>query len=331
LNNAGLARRVLPRLVAVAVLVAAAVLIYRDRHSLREAVTTIGWGSAVLALVCGILGTLAVEQIWLAELRGLGVKVPGVAAARVFLVSQLGKYLPGSVWPVLSQMEFGRRRGIARSSMFAANVLMMTVVTTTGLLTSAALLPWSSSAGLKRYWWTLIFIPPLLALLHPRAIPALVDWLLRLLKREPLGTSVTTRGMVEAIGWGFATWLFLGLHLLIMVHALGGKGAAAFAASIGGMALAFAAGLIFIPAPAGAGVREAVIVATFNPIIGSSDALAVALASRVLLVVADVAVAAGGELLARLKPEPAPSVVAAGPAAQLDGADGVVRGDSSEV
>ena len=68
------------------------------------------------------------------------------------------------------------------------------------------------------------------------------------------------------------------------------------AAAIGGMALAWAVGLIFIPAPAGAGVREAVLVATFAPQIGGPEALVVALASRVLLLLADVALAGLGAL-----------------------------------
>ena len=63
------------------------------------------------------------------------------------------------------------------------------------------------------------------------------------------------------------------------------------------MALAWAVGLIVIPAPAGAGVREAVLIATFAPQIGAPAALAVALASRVLLVLADVALAGLGALV----------------------------------
>lgn len=323
MNRSGLLRSALPRLVALVVLVAGAALIYRDRHSLQQAVTTIGAGSALLALVAALLGTVCIEQVWVSLLGGLGARVPAGEAAQVFLVSQLGKYLPGSVWPVLAQMEFGRRRRIPRSNMLAANILMLTVVTATGLLTAAALLPWSSAAGLHRYWWTLLLIPPLLALLHPRAIPALLDRLLRLARRAPLGASVAPAGMVRAIGWGFATWLLLGVHLWVMVRALGGHGGAAVAASVGGMALAFAAGLIFIPAPAGAGVREAVIVATFGSLIGSSDALAVALASRVLLVVADVALAGAAGLLGRQLP--------AGRRSAQTGVDEAPVADSSEV
>ena len=75
-------------------------------------------------------------------------------------------------------------------------------------------------------------------------------------------------------------------------------------AAIGGMGLAWAAGLIFIPAPAGAGVRDAVLVATFAPLIGTTAAFAVALASRVLLLVVDVVLALAGAVAFGLRRKP---------------------------
>jgi uncharacterized membrane protein YbhN (UPF0104 family) len=229
--------------------------------------------------------------------HGLGVPAPRVDAGGVFFVSQLGKYLPGSVWPVLAQMEFGRQWGAPRRTMFAANVLMLASVTATGLVTGAALLPWSSSDGFAKYWWTLLILIPLVVALHPRTIPTVLDRLLALVGQEPLGVRATGRSMLLATLWGFVAWLFTGLHLFVLTHALGAHGVKGLAAAIGGMGLAFAVGLIFIPAPAGAGVREAVLVATFAPQIGTAEALAVALASRVLLLLADVVLAGVGAVV----------------------------------
>ena len=42
-----------------------------------------------------------------------GSPLPLAVARRVFLLAQLGKYLPGSVWPVLAQTELGRDLGFA--------------------------------------------------------------------------------------------------------------------------------------------------------------------------------------------------------------------------
>jgi hypothetical protein len=287
-------RRWLSRLILLVVVAVAAYLIAKNYSGLRSAVSTMGLAAIVESLLLAVAGTAAIGQIWTSVLRGLGARVATGEAAGVFFVSQLGKYLPGSVWPVLAQMEFGRRAGTPRRTMLAANLLMLAIVTATGLITGAALLPWSSADGLHRYWWTLLLLAPLLICLHPRVIPAVLDRLFVLARRPPLGLRVTNRAMLVACLWGFAVWALLGGHLLVMTRTLGAGGGSAVAAAVGGMGLAFAVGLIVIPVPAGAGIRDGVLIATFGAQIGHTPAIAVALASRVLLVLADVALAGLG-------------------------------------
>ena len=270
----------------------------RSRDDIERAVAELGVGVLCLAAALGVLGTVLIGQLWFVLLRGLGVEAPRREMAAVFFVSQLGKYLPGSVWPVLAQMEFGHRWGAPRRTMLTANIMMLAVLAATGLTAGAALLPWSGGDAFSRYGWTLLLLVPLLACLHPRTIPLAVDLVLRVFGREPLGTRVAGRSMLVALGWGFVVWVVMGLHLLVMTRALGADPpAAAAAAAVGGMGLGWAAGLIFVPAPAGAGVRDAVLVATLAPQIGVPEALGVALTSRVLLLMADVLLAGIGAAL----------------------------------
>ncbi|HEY2044129.1 MAG TPA: lysylphosphatidylglycerol synthase domain-containing protein [Jatrophihabitans sp.] len=292
-------RKLLPVVVGLIVLIAGAWLIYRDRSELADAYGTVGIRVLLFSGLLGLLGTMCIEQVWLQLLRGLGGSATGRQAAGVFFVSQLGKYLPGSVWPMVAQIQFGRRVGVARRTMLAANLLMLVVITATGLLAAAALLPWAAREGMNGLGWVFLLLLPLAAFLHPRAVPGLIDVGLRVVHRPPLGLRVDGRRMRLAVGWGVLCWLLLGGHLLLMTRALGAGGLDSAGAAVGGMGLAFAAGLIFIPAPAGAGLREAVLVATFSPDIGAINALAVALASRVLLIVADVVLAAGGYAASR--------------------------------
>jgi len=181
----------------------------------------------------------------------------------------------------MAQMEFGRRWGTPRRTMLTANILMLAMVTAIGLVVGVALLPWSSSDGVSRYWWTPLVLLPLLVALRPRTLPAVVDKTLSLFDREPLSVRPTGRSMVVATLWGFVVWVLTGLHLLVMTHALGADGVEAVAAAIGGMGLAWAA----------------VLVATFAPQIGTAPALAVALASRVLLILGDVSLSGVGALI----------------------------------
>lgn len=287
-------------LVAALVLAGGAFLVWRRADDLAAAVDELSLGRFVLSGLLAIAGTVLIQLIWAALLRGFGAHPGGRDAAAVFFVSQLGKYLPGSVWPVVAQMQFGLRWGVPRAVMFAANVLLLGMVTASGIAVGAVLLPWSSPDGLTTYWWLLPLLVPLLAGLHPRTVPAVLDVLLRRLKREPLGVTLSGRGVGASAAWALATWVVLGLHVVVLVGAFGDVGARELAAAIGGMGLAWAAGIAFIPAPAGAGVRDTILVLTLTPIIGSPAALTVALASRLLLLVADVVLAAAGAVAQRL-------------------------------
>ncbi len=244
-------------------------------------------------------GTILIQQVWLALLHGLGTRPAGRDAAAVFFVSQLGKYLPGSVWPVVAQMEFGRRWGTSRAVMLAANVLLLGMVTASGIVVGAALLPWSSAEGLRSYWWLVLLLLPLLAGLHPRTVPGVFDLVLRRLGREPLGIRLRASGLLASAGWMLAAWAVLGAHVAVLGGAFGDVGAREIVAATGGMALAWAAGIAFIPAPAGAGVRDAILVLTLAPLLGSAEALTVAIASRLLLLLADVLLAGVGALARR--------------------------------
>ena len=283
-------------LIAAVVLGGGAWLVGSRSGDIVAAVERLSLGRFVLSGLLAVAGTVLVQLVWLALLRDLGARPGAGQAASVFFVSQLGKYLPGSVWSVVAQMEFGRRWGAPRAVMFAANVLLLGAVTATGIAVGAALLPWTSSGGLQEDWWLLLLLIPLLAGLHPRSVPALLDLLLRRLGREPVGARLSVRGLAAAAGWSLATWVALGLHLAVLLGAYADLGPREVAACVGGIGLAWAAGIAFVPAPAGAGVRDSVIVLTLAPIVGTSPALTIALASRLLLLVADVGLAALGVL-----------------------------------
>ncbi len=62
---------------------------------------------------------------WQALLAGLGSPLRTTTAGRIFFIGQLGKYIPGSVWPVLTQMELGARAKVPRSRSASASILTM--------------------------------------------------------------------------------------------------------------------------------------------------------------------------------------------------------------
>lgn len=249
-------------------------------------------GSLVL---CAISVALTYPA-WREVLAGLGVSIPLVAGARVFFVSQLGKYLPGSVWPVLLQMEAGRAHGASRRTMLAGNLVTLTLGSMVGLTIAALLLPFSNAHALSHYWWLLIAVPGLLVLLHPRAIPWVLDRAFAVVGRPPLGERVQVRNSVQASMWSAAAFVVMGLHVAVLVMAIHGVSFSTVLLCVGGMALAVPAGVLFIPAPAGAGVRDVILTLVLTDVLHQGAALAVVVASRAMFVIADLMLAAAAAL-----------------------------------
>jgi hypothetical protein len=276
--------------VFVVVFVAAGLAIYHQRNSFADALDRVGVWPIVWSFLVGLIGIGLTYPVWREVLRGLDVDMPWGLGAQVFFTSQLGKYLPGSVWPVLIQMEAGRARGASRRTMLAANLIAIVLSCAIGLGLACVLLPFSDSHALKRYWWLLLALPLLIALLHPRAVPKVLDFAFSLLRRPPLDQRLRVRDSLRASAWSLASFVVVGLHVAILGVAIGG-GASTVLLSIGGMALAVCAGVLFIPAPAGAGVRDVVLTLVLSATLTTGQALAVVVASRAILIVVDLALA----------------------------------------
>ena len=280
-----------------AVIVAAGIVVYGDRNTFVDTLRREGVWAVVASFACGMVGVAATFPVWREVLQGLGVKMPWGAGARVFFISQLGKYLPGSVWPVLLQMEAGRARGANRRTMLAANLITIVMSVSVGLVAACLLLPLYDPAALTRYWWALLALPFLVALLHPRALPAAVDRVFGWLHRPPLGEQLEVASGLRASGWSVVSWVGLGGQVAALCFGLGHGGLSTLLLCTGGMALAVSLGVLFLPAPAGAGVRDVVLGLVLGTILTAGQAIAVVVASRVILVGCDVMLAFGATAL----------------------------------
>ena len=274
------------------IFIAAGLAIYHQRRAFVAALDKIGVAAMVASFFLGLIGVFLTYFIWREVLIGLRVDMPWRIGVRAFFTSQLGKYLPGSVWPVLVQMEAGHARGASRRTMLAANLITVVLSCAVGLSQAALLLPISDTRALSHYWWLLLVLPFLIALLHPRALPWVLDRIFALMHRPALDERLPVRNTVRAAGWSVGSFVFQGLHIAILALTLGGGGFSTVLLCIGGMSLAVSAGVLFIPAPAGAGVRDVILTLVLRATLSGGQALAVVVASRALLIVADVALAA---------------------------------------
>ena len=315
--------RWLGRAARVAFLVLAAVLLVAglqgQGHAVLDAVGRIGPLSVAGSLVAVLAGLLASGLVWRSVLADLGSPLPVRTAVHVFFLGQLGKYLPGSVFAVAAQMELGRGQGLPRSRIASAGLVFMAVLTASGLAVAAATLPLAGPAALRRYGAVLLLLPVLAVGLAPPVLTRLLGLVLRVLRRPPLERPLSAAGIGAAFGWALVMWACYALHVLLLAgpQHLGGDAARHAAVlpltALGGYALAWTAGFLFVVAPAGAGVREAALTLVLLPALGRPAATAVALVSRALMTVGDLAWGAFG---AATRPGP-PQVGTVGEVRQL--------------
>jgi uncharacterized membrane protein YbhN (UPF0104 family) len=261
---------------------------------IRHALTRLPPALVVAALLLAMAALLTSMLMWRLLLAGLGSSVPVRVAARVLFVSQLGKHLPGSVWPMLAQMELGRDHGVPRRRSATVFVLMMLFSLATGLLLAASTLPFGAATEIRGFRWAFLLIPLLVALAHPRVLNPLLGRLLRLARRPELERPLSGRTSALAASAGLAQWVLYGVHAWLLAVGLGADPAATLPLAFGGFALAWCVGFLVVVTPAGLGVRELVLVAAFSPVLDTTDGLVVALASRVLLTASDLLLAGAG-------------------------------------
>lgn len=263
------------------------------------------------ALACVLVAQFGTLRVWQRLLGGLGSPLPTTVAAKILFIGQLGKYLPGSVWPVLAQMELGTVYRVPRHRSASASVLAMLASLLTALLVAAVTLPLTGHAD--SYLWAYAVVPLLLACLHPRVLRWGMDRLLRLARRPPLEHPLSGPVLARVLGWGLFVWVFNGLQIWLLVPVHSGT---SLLLSVGGYAFAWSVGFLVVFAPGGLAVREVVLVTTLTPLVGVGTATAVALVSRAVTTASDLICAGTGAAFRRNSALP---VV---PAAQSDSDSG---------
>jgi uncharacterized membrane protein YbhN (UPF0104 family) len=291
-----------------------ALFVVDRRHQLAEVLGELSWPPVLAALLLALLAQLAALASYRAITADLGSPLPPRPAGKVYFVSQLGKYLPGSVWGMVALVSLAAQQRVPRRTSVAAGVISLVVTVATAGALAAVLLPFGAMDAVRHFWYVALLLPVLLAGLHPRVVVGVLDVALRYVGRVPVPSRMSYAGTVRAAGWQTVCWLLYGLHATVLAVGIGAVATpGTVAVVIGGFALAYGIGPLFVLTPAGAGVRETALVLLLGGVLGGAGgpaaALALALVSRLLLVVTEFGQAGAWVLLARSgrpagRPEP---------------------------
>ncbi len=247
---------------------------------------------ASLVLVLLTYGLLV--ESWRRMLAGWGPTLQYFEAARIWVISSMGKYLPGKVWAIAGMAVLAERRGVPPGTATASAILLQVVSIGTG-----ALLVGGSGVGVleshrpgSRLALILLLAASLAALIVVMSPPLARVLLLRL--RHPPDQRVSPKPGAVAFGIAanLAAWIGYGVALWLLARGVLPGADLPLPDAIGSFAGSYIAGLLFLLAPGGLGVRESVFVWMVQGRIGTANALVLAGISRIGMTVADLLAAA---------------------------------------
>jgi uncharacterized membrane protein YbhN (UPF0104 family) len=285
--------------VAAAVFVGRALV--RDRAEIGDALEGAAPGWLALAAVLAVVGMTAIALPWRRAIQLLGDDLPTSQAVRRYFVGEIGKYLPGGVWPILGRGELARRWGVRRAAAYGSVLLSLLALYLAAMFVVVAGLPALLSGGDGTGPIAVLALLPLgLLALHPRALRLAIGVVERLAKRSVDLPLPSWRESVGLVARYVPAWLAIGAATWAVARSLDPS---AGLLEIGTAAtLSWLVGFVLVPVPGGVGVREAAFVAAA----GSLDpgiAAAVAVAARVIFVLVDaIGAAIGSTLLRRVAP-----------------------------
>lgn len=282
----------------VLVLVAAVYWVYRKRHEMADALSRVSFWPVLGAIALSAAGAWSGVPAWRSLLAGLGSPLTLAQSQRVFLLGQLGKYIPGGVWSVVAQATMARDYQVPRTRSATASLMSILLSVVTAATLGGILLATSGRAVLGAYWWAVLLFLPLLVLVHPGMLVAVGRLAARVTKRDIVIDRIPERRLLQATGWLTAGQVLNGLQLYVLAASIAPT-APPLLLAIGLLGFASAAGLVIVFAPAGAGIREVILVFGLTPYMTAGEALLVVLLSRLVMTVVDFLWAGTAALQAR--------------------------------
>jgi len=254
-----------------------------------------------IAAIMSLAAVVAYGSVWPFILRQIGAPVPS-GSIRLFLQSQLGKYLPGSVWHYAGRVGLARSRGVAVRSTLISLGVEVGASALAAVIVGLFVLPIALAALLAV---AVAVAVALIGLAPARAPERLLDPLIRVIRRIVPLSVVDMRQAVRALPAATAlyipVWAVYGVAFWLTARALFPIPTTDIVFFTAAFALGWLAGMIVVFAPGGIGVREAVLVGLLAPRVGHAEAIVIAGASRLLLTAADLLGGGAAFALARLQ------------------------------
>jgi uncharacterized membrane protein YbhN (UPF0104 family) len=269
--------------------------ILTKKEQVSDAFAQLNGITLIISLLLGLAAMTLIGYVWTRMLVTRGHHAPPRSAMAWYFAGQLGKYVPGGIWPIVGRAELAVRGGVPRPDAYAATGLSMV---TTYLAAALAICVGSLAS------WTY----PLVGILGLSGFAlgflafsnsVLRRTVLSILNRvSPRATALTEpRRLLVLTLTHLPAWILMSLSTSVTASAFGADIGIAHMLFI--TSASWLAGFVVVGVPGGIGVRESVFTALAGTALTPGVAVSLALASRVVFIAVDLVGALVANIISR--------------------------------
>jgi len=241
-------------------------------------------------------------EAWRATLSVWSESLSFGTAARIWFVSNLGKYVPGKVWQIAAMGTMAQKAGVSGAAAIGSSLIVNLVSIIAGFAviagTSAGKVAEAVGArdsGLAPHTAETVVVAIAIAggvalLLAPVAVPRLAVLAGRVTGRPVPIPSVPARAIWITAGATAAAWVLYGIAFSLFARGVSPRATGNAPSYIAVYTGSYLAGYLALFAPGGIGVREGVLVLAMPPfgLASAADAAVIAVTSRLWLTVLEI-------------------------------------------
>ena len=261
-------------------------------------ISATGYLNLAIAFLITLLAHIWSGWVWSWILRELNQPVTGLWSIKVYLITNLAKYLPGNVWHFYGRVIAAKKAG------FSVEAATLSVLLEPLLMAAAALAIALTTGSRTNGITQLLCLSAVLIAIHPRFLNPLLQLASRLKGKSQDAQAVQNQQPVQIRRYpllpllGEAGFVALrGLGFLLTLAALSPIAPAQIPLVFSAFSFAWVLGLVVPGAPGGIGVFEATAIALLNSQIPTGTIIGGVALYRIISIFAEVS----GAGLARVK------------------------------
>lgn len=295
------AKKLLFTLIKIVLVVVVLYFVYRQLakniDEVKDYEWQINWLFLTLSIITHLVTFLLFSKVWCWIIDAFGYRVRLADAFKISYISNLGRYVPGKIWPVMGMTYLAKKLGIgeekAITSWIIAQIFTLPAAFCVGLV-SFLVVPEMFADLIEKFSGAAIylviasaFLISLFLIFIPNRFFALFNKFLKLIKRPPIQFKMSIATALRIYLGYFICWTLYGVAFWMLLVAITSNFTIPLIPSIGAFVIAYQIGYLAFFAPGGLGVRELVLISVTAPFLGPISA-GVAVAARVWNLVVEI-------------------------------------------